>query len=85
MSFFEDLKERLETTLVDLTTIEHVLIIEESDNLLYRFQQTAGDSLSYIGAADDVDEELFELFNEAFSASVEARTGIGQFIIECLT
>ena len=83
MKFFDDIKTKLEDTLEDLTTVEHVLIIEDSNEFIYRFQQTAGDSLCHLGEGP-VNPEYISLFNDAFSASMEARTGIGQFLIECL-
>jgi hypothetical protein len=84
MGFFDDLKEKLKDKLTDFSTIEHVLIIEESNEFIYRFQQTAGDSLTHVGN-DPIDPEYFSLFNQTFSASVEARTSLTKFIIECLT
>lgn len=84
MSFFEDLKVELENKLTDFTTIEHVLIFEDDDRYIYRFQQTAGDSLSYI-SEKPIDKAYYSLFNDAFSASIESRTSITRFIIECLT
>jgi len=84
MAFFEDLKDKLENTLTDLTSIEHAMIFEDNNECMYRFQQTAGDSMSYL-SEEPIDEDYFLLFNEAFSASVEARTSITKFIIECLT
>ncbi len=84
MSFFGELKEKLENALVDITTVEHAMIIEEDDGCVYRFQQIEGDSLTFV-SEDPIDEEYISLFNDAFSASIEARTGITRFIIECLT
>ena len=84
MAFFENIKEKLENKLTDFTTIEHVLIFEDDNSYIYRFQQTAGDSLSYI-SEKPIDKEYYLLFNKAFSASVESRTSITRFIIECLT
>lgn len=84
MGYFEDLKNKLEDKLTDFTTIEHVLILEDSNAFIYRFQQTAGDSLSFVGNGP-IDPEYFSFFNQTFSASVEARTSLSRFIIECLT
>ena len=84
MAFFQEIKEKLESALVDLSTVEHALILEDSDGCIYRFQQTEGDSLAYVSEAH-IDEVYYTLFNEAFSASVEARTSITRFIIDCLT
>lgn len=84
MSFFKEIKEKLEETLIDISTVEHVMIIEDDDGCVYRFQQTDGDSLFYI-SEKPIDEAYLALFNDAFSASVEARNGITRFIIECLT
>ena len=84
MAFFKELKEKLENTIVDLATTEHALIVEENDEIIYRFQQIGGDSLSYF-SEDLTEKEYFELFNEAFLASTVARTDLSRFIIECLT
>ena len=84
MAFFEDLKEKLENAVVDFTTIEHALIFEGDNGCMYRFQQTEGDSLSYISDTP-MDDDYFSLFNDAFLASVESRTSITRFIIDCLT
>lgn len=84
MAFFQDIKKKLENTLTDLTTIEHALIIEDSGDYIYCFQQIAGDSLAHVGG-DPIDEEYFVLFNDAYSAASESRTSLSRFIIECLT
>ena len=84
MEIFEEIKEKLESKLIDITTVEHAMIIEENDGCIYRFQQTDGDSLSYV-SEEPIDKEYLTLFNDAFSASIEARTSITRFIIECLT
>ena len=84
MAFFEDLKKKLEKALEDLSTIEHVLIIESNDSIIYTFQQTEGDSISFI-TNEPIDEEYIRIFNDAFSASVKARTDITRFLIECIT
>ncbi|MGH1386408.1 hypothetical protein [Kordia sp.] len=84
MAFFNDIKEKLEEALLDISTIENVMIIENENGCVYRFQQIEGDSLTYI-SENPIDEEYVALFNEAFSASTEARNGITRFIIECLT
>lgn len=84
MAFFKNIKDKLEEGLSDIATIEHALIFEDSNGCIYRFQQTDGDSLSYF-SEESIDEAYYTLFNEAFSASVEARTSITRFIIECIT
>ena len=84
MAFFKDIRDQLENALVDIATIEHAMIIEDDNGCIYRFQQTDGDSLSYV-SENPIDEDYLLLFNDAFSASVEARTSITRFIIECLT
>jgi hypothetical protein len=84
MNFFEKLKEELEGKLTDITTIEHAIILEDNGECLYRFQQIEGDNLSYLGTTD-IDKEYYLLLNDVFSASMEARSGITQFIIECIT
>ena len=84
MAFFEEIKEKLEEALIDIATVEHAMIIEENDGCVYRFQQTDGDSLSYV-SDNPIDEAYLSLFNDAYSASVESRTSITRFIIECLT
>ena len=84
MAFFKNIKEKLEEKLTDIATIEHVLIVEENGECLYRFQQLEGDSLSYM-SEQPMKEEYYQLFNAAFSASMDARTGLTRFIIECIT
>ena len=84
MSFFKDLKKQLEEKLIDIATVEHAMIIEEEGGYVYRFQQVDGDSFSIVSDTP-IDEAYLTLFNEAFMAGVEARTGITRFIIECLT
>lgn len=84
MAFFKDIRDQLENALVDIGTIEHAMIIEDDNGCIYRFQQIDGDSLSYV-SENPIDEDYLLLFNDAFSASVEARTSITRFIIECLT
>ena len=85
MSFFQDIKDKLETTLNDLTTIEHALVMEEEKTkYVYRFQQIDGDSYCYI-SPDPLDEEYYPLFNAAFSAATESRISLSKFIIECIT
>lgn len=84
MNFFEDLKKELEEKLEDFSTIEHALILEESNDFIYRFQQTDGDSITQL-SDNSLNEDYYVLFNEAFSASIESRTSIMRFIIECLT
>jgi hypothetical protein len=85
MSFFGNIKDQLENTLKELTTIEHALVIEEDKTkYVYRFQQTDGDSYCYI-SPDPLDEEYYPLFNAAFSAATKSRTSLSKFIIECIT
>lgn len=87
MKLFQDIKRDLEKRLKDISSIEHTLIIEQGDKsrvAFYRHQQTAGDSVIYM-SNDEIDPAIIKLFNESISASVVARTGLSQFLIECLT
>lgn len=85
MSFFKNIRNELEHKLNDFTTIEHALILEDNSLCIHRFQQIDGDSKIYLKDGEPIDEKYYELFNDAFSASIEARAGIIRFIIECLT
>lgn len=84
MGFFEDLRDKLEHKLTDFKTIEHVLIDESNQAHIYRIQQIGGDSIIHL-SENPVEKEYNALFNEAFSASAEARTSITRIIIECIT
>ncbi|WP_298516238.1 hypothetical protein [uncultured Kordia sp.] len=84
MAFFKEIKEKLEDAIIDLRTVEHAMIIEDDNGCVYRFQETDGDSISYV-SDNPIDEEQLALFNDAFMASIEARNSITRFIIECLT
>jgi hypothetical protein len=84
MSFFKRIKGKLEDALIDISTVEHAMIIEEENGCVYRFQQTDGDNIAYISDTP-IDEAELALFNDAFLASIQARNDITQFIIECLT
>lgn len=84
MGFFDEIKSKLESTLDDLSTIEHVMIDDSTGQLMiYQSIEIEGDSLVYFGD-NVVTERQLELFNQACAAASEARTGIARFIVECI-
>lgn len=86
MSFFKRIEKKLKAKLKDLSTIEHAMIQREEDDqilLLYVLNSTDGDSMAFQGD-ERVSEKKYELFNEATSASSQARTGLTRFIIESI-
>ncbi len=85
MGFFNDVKDKLETALEDIASLEHAVVLEESNAvLLYRVQEIEGDSMVHLNAQQNITAQQLEFFNTIFLASSEARTGISQFIIECI-
>lgn len=84
MNFFQKIKSDLEEKLEDFSTIEHVLIVENSNTYLYRLQQAEGDSLVVL-SDKPLHNSHKQVFNDVFLTAVEARKNITKFIIECLT
>jgi len=86
MSFFQEIKDDLETLAEDLTTIEHALLQknEEGDTevIAYRKQEMDGDSIIYINSKKEIDQETLEDFNQLFRAGIISRQGILQSIIK---
>ncbi|MEO1052180.1 MAG: hypothetical protein AAFX87_16225 [Bacteroidota bacterium] len=86
MSFFQKVKTKLGDVLDDVTTIEHVGILEDGESqkaILYQRQEIEGDSVYFI-AEEQVSQEQIMLFNSMANGSMKARTDLVSFIIDCI-
>ncbi|WP_215225705.1 hypothetical protein [Echinicola shivajiensis] len=84
MNFFEKIKNKLEDSIKDKSSIEHALIQRNNGKdelLIYRKQGLDGDCVNY-QSSEKIATELIKAFNESFQASVISRNAIIRAAIE---
>ena len=87
MGFFNELKEKIEEKVSDLTTLEHAMFSNEGEGgklLVYRYQQFDGDNMNMVDEKLELSADQLEQFNKLFEASMISRQAITKFLIQTI-